>query len=137
MARTPTPPLAATVSFIDAINRTDLDALGALMHDEHRLEIGGTEPVVGREANVAAWRGYVEAFPDYVIHPRYLTSNGGRVAVLGTTTGSHLGLPDDEEAKLGVVWLADVADGLLMRWVVLDDDGPTRAEAAIPAEIAI
>lgn len=132
MARTPAPAIAAAVSFIDAINRTDLDALAALMHAEHHLEIPGEEPVTGREANLAAWRGYFETFPDYVIRPRYLTSDDERVAVLGTTTGSHLGLPDDEEARLGVVWQADVVDGRLTRWAVLDDDERSRTASAIP-----
>lgn len=137
MARTPAPPLAAVVSFIDCINRADLDSLAGLLHENHRLEILDEEPLVGRDENVSAWRGYFEAFPAYVIYPRYMTSHEGRVAVLGTTTGSHLGLPDHVEAQLGVLWQADVVDGLLTRWAVLDDDERSRADAGIPATAAI
>jgi hypothetical protein len=125
------------VSFIDSINRTDIESLAGLLHEQHRLEILDEEPVIGRDANIAAWKGYFEAFPDYVIYPRYLTSVEGRVAVLGTTTGSHLGLADEAELQLGVLWQADVADGLLTRWAVVEDNGRSRAETGIPVDIAI
>jgi hypothetical protein len=132
VARMPSPPLAAVVGFIDCINRGDVSGLANLMHDDHRLVVLDEEPLVGREANVEAWQGYCTSFPDYVIHPRYLTASGARVAVLGTTTGSHLGLPDDEEVKLTVIWLADVTDGALSLWQVAEDTPVARAESGIP-----
>jgi hypothetical protein len=52
--------------------------------------------------------------------------------VLGTTTGSHLGLPDEEESRLGVVWLAEVESGTLSLWQVADDTPGTRERAGIP-----
>ncbi len=64
MPRTPSPPVAAVVSFIDCINRGDLDGLTALMRPDHRLVVLDEQPVVGREANVEAWNGYFTAFPD-------------------------------------------------------------------------
>lgn len=137
MARSPAPALAAVVRFIDCINRTDLYALADLLHDDHRLEILDEEPLVGREANVSAWKGYFEAFPDYVIYPRYLTDHDGRVVVVGTTTGSHLGLPDVEESKLSVLWHADVDDGLLTRWAVLEDNPQSRAHSRVPTSLQI
>ena len=120
MARTPLPPLAAVVSFIDCINRTDLAGLAALMRDDHQLIVLDEPPLVGKQANVDAWRGYFSAYPEYVIYPRALRAGGseGRVVVEGVTTGSHLGLPDDEEKQLDVVWKADVVDGALALWQV-------------------
>ena len=50
----------------------------------------------------------------YVTYPNRIVANGPRVAVLGTTTGPHLGLSDDEEAKLRVIWTAEVSEGLLL-----------------------
>jgi hypothetical protein len=132
MARTPLPPLAAVVSFIDCINRGDLERLAGLMHDDHRLVVLDEAPLVGRDANVQAWQGYFSSFPAYVIYPRYLTTIDERVAVLGTTTGSHLGLPDAEEGALTVLWLAEVTDGKLSLWQIAEDTPTARSQAAIP-----
>jgi hypothetical protein len=120
MAREPLPPLAAVVSFMDCVNRGDLDGLTGLMTPDHRLLVLDEDPLVGREANREAWAGYLAAFPEYVIDPRELAADGSRVSVLGTTTGSHLGLPDDDEMRLEVLWLADVVDGRLSLWQVAD-----------------
>ena len=120
MARDPLPPLAAVVSFVDCVNRGDLDGLTGLMTPDHRLVVLDEDPLVGRDASRQAWAGYFAAFPSYVIHPRELAADGPRVSVVGTTTGSHLGLPDDEEMQLEVLWLAEVVDGRLSLWRVAD-----------------
>jgi hypothetical protein len=69
MPRTPLPPLAAVVSFIDCINRGDVDALAKLMTADHRLIVLDEPPLTGRAQNVTAWKGYASAFPRYVIYP--------------------------------------------------------------------
>lgn len=132
MASRRLPPVAAVVGFVDRINRGDLDGLAALMTDDHRLVILDEDPVVGRSANVDAWRGYFSSFPTYVIHPRHIAQRGDRVAVLGTTTGSHLALPDEEERQLDVLWFADVRDGRLASWHIVDDTPERRADLGIP-----
>jgi catechol 2,3-dioxygenase-like lactoylglutathione lyase family enzyme len=125
--RTPLPPVAAVIGFIDAINRGDVDRLVALMSPDHRLQVLHEPPLVGREANRAAWHGYVTAFPDYVIYPERFVHRGDEVLVLGSTTGSHLGLPDQEERELTVIWHATVRDGLLVLWQVIEDTPGQRA----------
>ena len=132
MARTPLPALAATVSFIDCVNRTDLEGLTALLHPDHSLVVHDEAPVVGRDANVDAWRGYFTAFPSYVIYPRVLIEHGPRVAVLGNTTGSHLNLPDEDELKLVVIWIAEVEEGRLSRWQVCEDSAALRGALGLP-----
>ena len=132
MALSQLPPLAAVVSFVDCINRGDLAGLGRLMTDDHRLVVLDEPPLVGREANVAAWHGYFTGFPLYVIYPRHLMVRGATVAVLGTTTGSHLGLPDHEEQRLDVLWLAEVTGGRLSRWEVVEPTPAALAAAGIP-----
>jgi hypothetical protein len=122
----PLPPVAAVVSFVDCVNRGDVEGLGRLMTADHELRVFDEPPVAGREANVAAWRGYLDAFPAYVIHPRRIAEVGGRVAVLGHTTGSHLGLPDAEESRQTLIWLADVIDGALSNWVLVEDNSANR-----------
>ncbi len=125
--RTPLPPVAAVIGFIDAINRGDVGRLTALISPDHRLQVLQEPPVTGQDANRDAWHGYVTAFPDYVIYPDRLVHRGDDVVVLGSTTGSHLGLPDDEERQLMVIWRATVQDGLLTLWQIIEDTPAQRA----------
>ena len=121
------------LSFVDCINRADLDGLGTLMSDDHRLIVLDEPPVVGRDANIDAWRAYFSSFPQYIVYPRHIASDGSRVAVPGATTGSHLGLPDEEELQLGVMWFADVAGGVLSSWQVVDDIPEARRRYGVLA----
>ena len=125
--RSPLPPVAAVIGFIDAINRGDVDRLVAFMSPDHRLQVLQELPVTGREASRNAWNGYVTAFPDYVIYPDHLVDRGDDVLVLGRTTGSHLGLSDQEERQLKVIWRATVRDGRLTLWQVIEDTPAQRA----------
>lgn len=134
MARRPLPPIAAAIGFIDCINRGDLDGLGRLMAEDHRLQVLDENPLVGRSANIEAWRGYFDSFPNYVIYPHVFADQSYGVAVLGHTTGSHLGLPDDAEAKILVIWHAYVAGGFLRSWAVVEDTAETRAEYGLPPD---
>jgi ketosteroid isomerase-like protein len=111
---------------VDCINRGDLDGLVEIMSDDHRLEVLAEKPLVGRAANAEAWRGYMQAFPRYVIYPHRIAGDGPDVAILGHTTGSHLGLPDAEERKLLLIWLAVVKDDAIERWCLLEDSPPNR-----------
>jgi 5-(carboxyamino)imidazole ribonucleotide mutase len=130
------PPVAAVVSFIDRINKGDVDGLARLMTEGHVLRVHDEAPVVGRAANIASWRGYVSAFPDYRIDPRGFALSGGRVVVWGVTTGSHLRLPDEEERQRSVLWVAEVHDGLVRSWSVLDDSDEARRELGVQPLIA-
>lgn len=132
MAREPKPPVAAVIEFIDCINRGDVAGLGALMTPDHQLLVLDEPPLVGKEANVSAWHGYASSFPEYVIYPHQITERDGRVAVLGHTTGSHLGLPDNEEARLTVIWLAEARAGALSLWRILEDNPQNRREFGFP-----
>jgi SnoaL-like domain len=129
--RSPLPPVAAVIGFIDAINRGDVDRLVALMSPGHRLQ---EPPLDGREANRGAWDGYLTAFPRYVIYPDRIVHRGDEVLVLGGTTGSHLGLSDQEERQLKVIWRATVRDGLLTLWQVIEDTPRQRALLGLTGE---
>ena len=132
--RSPLPPVAAVIGFIDAINRGDVDRLVALMSPGHRLQVLQEPPLDGREANRSAWDGYLTAFPRYVIYPDRIVHRGDEVLVLGVTTGSHLGLSDQEERQLKVVWRATVRDGLLTLWQVIEDTPRQRALLGLTGE---
>ena len=122
MAHRQLPPVATVISFIDCINRGDPDDLGMLMTDDHELVVFDEEALRGKTANVEAWKAYAAACPRYLIYPRAITEpRAGWVAVLGHTTGSHLGLTDQEEGALPVIWLAEVRNGQLRCWRLLND----------------
>jgi hypothetical protein len=89
--------------------------------------------LVGKAANIEAWRGYASSFPDYVIHPYQFSEVNGCVAVLGHTTGSHRGLPDHEERRLTVMWVAHVDRGLLDRWSIVEATPGRRSEFGLDA----
>ena len=131
MRQDPLPAVAAVISFIDAINRGDVDRLGELMAEDHHLDVFDEPPLHGREANLEAWHGYAEAFPRYVIYPHRVAEHDGDVAVLGHTSGSHLGLPDDEEQVLRVIWRARVEDGRLLCWQLLEDTAERRTRLGL------
>jgi hypothetical protein len=99
-----------------------------MMSEDHRLEVFDEEPVVGRAANASAWRGYMTAFPRYVIYPRRINADGDVVTILGHTTGSHFGLPDSEERELLLIWLAYVRDGAVERWCLIGDTPSNRKQ---------
>lgn len=132
--RNPLPAVAVAVGFIDCINRTDLDGLAALMADGHSLHVFDEPALVGRAANIEAWRGYFASFPEYVIHPRRIAERGGVVAILGHTTGSHLGLPDDEESRTTLIWTAAVVGGVVHTWTLLEDTSAQREEHGLTEE---
>ena len=132
--RSPLPPVAAVIGFIDAINRGDVDRLVALMSPGHRLQVLQEPPLDGREANRGAWNGYLTAFPGYVIYPDHIVQRGDDILILGSTTGSHLGLSDQEERQLKVIWRATVRDGLLTLWQVIEDTPGQRAPFGLTDE---
>jgi ketosteroid isomerase-like protein len=134
MARTPLPPVAAVVSFVDAINHGDVDRLGSLMTDDHRLVVLDEAPLTGRAENVEAWRGYASSYPEYVIYPDRFVERDGHVALLGRTTGSHLGLPDEQEREVSVIWVAEVVDGTLAAWRIVEDTPEARARVGLSGD---
>ncbi|HLF70530.1 MAG TPA: nuclear transport factor 2 family protein [Dehalococcoidia bacterium] len=119
-------PRETVTAFIGAINRRDLEALLRLMTDNHVLKVMDEPEVVGKQNLREAWRAYFDAFPAYVIHPQRFAQNPGGVAVLGHTPGSHLGLPDEEEAKQTLIWNAGVRGDKLSAWVLLPDTPRAR-----------
>jgi hypothetical protein len=104
------------------------------MSPGHRLQVLQEPPLDGREANRGAWNGYLTSFPGSVIYPDRIVHRGDGVLVLGSTTGSHLGLSDQEERQLKVIWRATVRDGLLTLWQVIEDTPGRRALLGLTGE---
>jgi len=114
-------PDAVALSFVDRINHGDVAGLEALMTEDHELRVFDEAPQRGRSVCVAGWRGYARAFPAYLIHPHRLAVIGNQVAILGHTTGSHLGLPDEEESKLTLIWIAGIEGDRVASWTLVED----------------
>jgi hypothetical protein len=127
-------PTSVVLSFVDCINRGDVDGLGRLMAEAHVLQVFDEAPLTGRDANIVAWRGYAGAFPRYRIHPHGVWEAEGQVAVLGHTTGSHLGLPDDQEREMTLIWLAEVVDGAVRSWTLVEDSAESRRRHGLSAQ---
>lgn len=53
---------------------------------------------------------------------------GDTAAIVGHTTGSHLALPDEEEAKLTLIWLSEARDGKVLSWTLTEDNPLNRAK---------
>ena len=122
----PQQPVAAVISFIDRINHADVDGLGRLMTEDHELRVFDEPPLVGRDASIDGWRGYAGAYPVYCIHPHRIAERDGRIAVQGHTTGSHLCLPEAEERRLTLIWVAEVVEGRLRSWTLVEDSADNR-----------
>jgi ketosteroid isomerase-like protein len=114
------------MNFVERINAGDVDGLATLMAEDYVLTVFDEDPQRGREAGIAGWRGYCAAFPNYIIYPSRVAAAGERVALLGSTTGSHLGLPDDEERALTLIWVTEVRQGLIAAWTLIEDTPKTR-----------
>ena len=105
------------------------------MSADHRLRVLDETPLVGRDENERAWAGYFDAFPSYVIYPhRIAESPHGIVAVLGHTTGSHLGLADDEESRLTLIWVAECRSGAISGWTLVEDTPFNRERYGLGAQ---
>jgi ketosteroid isomerase-like protein len=122
------------MAFVDAINRRDIDALERLMSADHRLEVFDERPLVGRDANAEAWRGYFDAFPQYLIHVRQRAETDDAIALLGHTTGSHLGLTDDQEGDLTLIWLATLAESTVSGWRLIENNAVNRRRSGLEVD---
>jgi hypothetical protein len=63
-----------------------------------------------------------------VIHPHRIVESPRGVAILGHTTGSHLGLTDAEEARLTLIWVATTVQGTVTSWSLVEDTPSNRHE---------
>jgi hypothetical protein len=105
------------------------------MSADHRLQVLDETPLVGRDENERAWAGYFDAFPSYVIYPHRIVENlRGVVAVHGHTTGSHLGVADDEESRLTVIWVAECREGTISGSMLVEDTPLNRERYGLGAQ---
>jgi ketosteroid isomerase-like protein len=113
------------IKFNDAINARDLDALVALMTDDHRFV--DTEGTVfeGIDGCREIWSGFFSAFPDYRNHFETVTDRDGTVVIAGRSTCS--------DARLAgpALWSVLIAGGAVREWRVHEDTPARRAELGL------
>jgi hypothetical protein len=131
VAGDPTPEVATVLSFIDCINRGDVDGIDALIADQHTMQMFNEPPEVGRVSVIEAWRDYLEAFPHFTIHPHSYTVHRG-VAVLGHVTGSHVPFNSQQPQHVTIIWSAQVECRRIVSWRLHHDTPRHRMEFGFP-----
>jgi ketosteroid isomerase-like protein len=115
--------------FANEINRHDVDALMALVSDDHLFVDALGQEVHGRERLRAAWQGYFEMFPDYHMDVRETFQSGRVVALLGTASATLAvgGQAKPENRwKTPAAWKAVVDHARVVHWQVYADNEPAR-----------
>jgi ketosteroid isomerase-like protein len=117
-------------AFVAAINSHDIEALGALMTDDHVFVDGLGARMTGRSSMVAGWRGYFGMVPDYWIRLDRVISDEDAVALFGKAGGTFVAAGQRLDAanrwEIPGAWLAEVRDGKLAQWHVFADNMPIR-----------
>lgn len=101
---------SVALKFVDIINKGDPEALTKLQTEDFTLIDMSGNITRGRQG----WEDYFSAYPEYTIHVRTVLTGGNGVAIIGTTTGSHL--PPEIEEKETVLWTAEIRNGLVAEW---------------------
>jgi 3-methyladenine DNA glycosylase AlkD/ketosteroid isomerase-like protein len=129
-----TKPAQVTLRFVDCINTRDLEGLTALMSEEHTfVDLAGDEQH-GRAVMQAGWQNYFSSFPDYRIYVARIFVAGDTVTLIGRTTGSHLGLPDEVEFQDPLIWVARVKGERVAEWRLYPDRPEMRKELGVKPE---
>ena len=108
------------LNFVDCINRQDVQGLATLMTDDHTFvgyERG--DRATGRETMAKGFAEYFAAFPEYRIHVSKVLRSGDDIAIIGSTTGSHVA--PELEARETLIWLARIEQGLVAEWRIYTD----------------
>jgi hypothetical protein len=127
----PTPEVATVLSFIDCINRGDIDGIDALIAEQHTMQMFHDPPEVGRVSVIDAWRDYLAAFPEFRIHPHSYIAHRG-VAVLGHVTGSHVPFTVAQTRQVTIIWSAQVECRRIVSWRLYHDTPRHRMEFGFP-----
>jgi hypothetical protein len=127
----PTPEVATVLSFIDCINRSDIDGIDALIADQHTMQMFNEPPEVGRVEVIDAWRDYLASYPNFTIHPQSYTAHRG-VAVLGHVTGSHVPFNAQQQRQVTIIWSAQVECRRIVSWRLHHDTPRHRMDFGFP-----
>ena len=76
--------------YTEALDRADLAAMAALVHDVFRLEGAGFDGI-GKQAFLAAMKAQLDAFTGYSENPTDILEKGDVVNFIAHVTGKHTG----------------------------------------------
>ena len=113
---------AIVLRFNGCITNRDIDALAALMTDDHRFIDPAGHVVAGKASVLKAWKGFFAAFPDYRNVFGQMVVSGGVVVITGHSTCS------DKRLDGPALWRARVRDGRVAEWQVYEDTPEHRSE---------
>ncbi len=119
----------AVLRFASAINAHDVDAICALMTEDHHFIDSLGETVSGRETLRSAWKSYFGMVPDYAIRIESSLQDGESVVLLGEASGSFH--PDGGSVSAGrwstpAAWRVRIRGGAVAEWRVYADNEPLR-----------
>ena len=113
------------IRFNDAINARDIEALVALMTDDHRFVDTGGDAFEGIDRCREIWAGFFSAFPDYRNHVETVTEKDGHVVITGRSTCA--------DARLAgpALWSVIITGGLVREWRVHEDTPQRRVKLGL------
>jgi ketosteroid isomerase-like protein len=106
--------------FATAINRRDIQALTALMTDDHVFVDSSGQRVQDVAAMEAGWRGYFAMCPDYWIRADHIVADNDVVLAAGEAGGTI----DRTPWRIPAAWKAVIRDDKVMEWRVFADNKP-------------
>ena len=109
------------VRFNEMINAGDVDGLATLMSDDHTFIDTTGHAVSGKQACLAAWRGFFDAFPTYRNLFDHVRCTDGIVTIAGRSTCT-----DHPDLDGPALWTAVIEEALVSEWRVHDDTPATR-----------
>lgn len=114
------PPKEVVRRHFEAINTRDREAVEALHADDVMVHSAGRD-VRGLDAVIRDWWSQLEAVPDLEDQIDILISEGHKVAVRYTTTGTHEGEfrgiePTGVEVEVSSMAVCEVHDGRIVEW---------------------
>jgi ketosteroid isomerase-like protein len=106
---------SAVHSFVSRINAGDPEGLMQHQTEDFVFIDYDGDITHGRDG----WHGYFRDYSNYKIHVKHIIMSGKGAAIIGETTGCHVG-PKVERAWT-ILWTAEVRDDLLSEWRIYSD----------------
>ena len=132
---TETDPVVIVQTFVERINRHDLDGLAELMTKDHVFVDSLGQRFIGRDKMRSGWRSYFNAFPDYEIRVDTVLRDGDRVALFGAARGTYAGVGTAQEKhwQTPAAWHAVIRNGRVREWRIYCDTEMIRRTMTGPA----
>ncbi|MBV6477451.1 MAG: hypothetical protein HGGPFJEG_00190 [Ignavibacteria bacterium] len=120
--------LNTAVSFIENINKHDLDGLFKLMTDDHKFIDSMGIVISGKREMRKAWQSYFKWFPDYNITLLHTLLTDDSVAFFGIAKGTFDSNLTNEGNKFEIPasWRAKIKDKKISEWQAIADNEVVR-----------